>query len=149
MIRKLAWYIRRMRIEGLRKYRNRPSIDDLPEPLRSAARDWYARLVHNRMALGKPTPQTTLALLAGQAKRLALNPPTSAWGRSVRAKRGGYAVQRRYRAEGRVGRLHPAHLAAAVSASRRKWRKKSQRDEQERQRLCLPRSRRSRWTLTC
>ena len=33
--------------------------------------------------------------------RLALNPPTSSWGRSMLAKRGGLAVQRRYRLEGR------------------------------------------------
>jgi len=30
----------------------------------------------------------------GQAKRLALNLPASAWGHSMRAKRGAYAVQR-------------------------------------------------------
>lgn len=99
------------------------SIEDLPEPFRSVARERYAQLVHNRMVSGKPTPQTTLALLAGQAKRLALNPPTSAWGRPMRAKKGGYAVQRHYETEGRTGSAHPAPLAAAVSASRRHWKK--------------------------
>jgi hypothetical protein len=44
---------------------------------------------------------TVFAIYCGQAKRLALNPPTSSWGRSMLAKRGGLAVQRRYRLEGR------------------------------------------------
>lgn len=46
-------------------------------------------------------PGWRLAILVGQARRLALNPPSSAWGRSMLAKRGGLAVQRKYRREGR------------------------------------------------
>ena len=41
----------------------------------------------------------------------------------MQAKKGGYAVQRRYRSEGRIGLDHPAHKAADVSAAQRKWRK--------------------------
>jgi hypothetical protein len=74
----------------------------------------------------------------GQAKRLALDPPTSAWGRSMLAKRGGYATQHEYRAAGRVGPKHPAHRAASVSASRRKWRAQQQLEARERERLGLP-----------
>jgi hypothetical protein len=37
------------------------------------------------------------AILVGQAKRLALNPPDSAWGHKMLAKRGGLAVQMQYR----------------------------------------------------
>ena len=41
----------------------------------------------------------------------------------MHAKKGGYAVQRRYRQEGRIGPDHPAHKAAHISAERRKKRK--------------------------
>jgi hypothetical protein len=34
----------------------------------------------------------------------------------MRAKKGGYAVQRRYRMEGRVGQKHPALIAAKIRA---------------------------------
>jgi hypothetical protein len=115
-----------MRIAGLSKYRRRPSVNDLPASLRSDAWEWYRRFMHRRKALGKPTPPWTRAILMGQAKRLALNPPTSAWGRSMLAKRGGLAVQRQYRLDQRTGDRHPAHRAAAVSASRRNWTKQQQ-----------------------
>lgn len=45
-------------------------------------------------------PRWRRAILVGQAKRLALNPPDSAWGRKMLAKRGGLAAQRRRRREG-------------------------------------------------
>jgi len=44
----------------------------------------------------------------------------SQWGRSMLAKRGGHAVQERYRREGRIGDQHPAHKAAKKSVERRK-----------------------------
>ncbi len=47
----------------------------------------------------------------------------SQWGRSMLAKRGGYAVQQLYREEGRVGDQHPAHKAAKNSAEKRRERK--------------------------
>jgi hypothetical protein len=51
-----------------------------------------------------------LAILTGQAKRLALHPPTSQWGRSMRAKKGGHAVQREYWLRGR----HPTEMATRI-----------------------------------
>ena len=45
-------------------------------------------------------PPWRRAILTGVAKRLALNPPDSAWGRKMLAKRGGLAVQEKYRREG-------------------------------------------------
>lgn len=60
-------------------------------------------------------PGWRLGILIGQARRLALNPPTAAWGRSMLAKRGGYAVQRAYRAEGR----HPTAKATRARLNRR------------------------------
>ena len=52
------------------------------------------------------------------AKRLALNPPTSAWGRSMLAKRGGLAVQRKYLLEGR----HPTEKATQVRLAKQRRR---------------------------
>ncbi|MGA7623383.1 MAG: hypothetical protein WCA91_07375 [Candidatus Acidiferrales bacterium] len=133
-----------VRIDGLTKYRHRPSIDDLPEPFRSDAWQWFHRMLRKRQALGKPMRGPWLrAILMGQAKRLALNPPTSAWGRSMLAKRGGYAAQQKYRDAGRVGPKHPTHRAAAISANRRKYRAQQQLDAVERHRSgLLPKSRR-------
>lgn len=44
-------------------------------------------------------PQRRLAILTGQAKRLALNPPDSAWTRRMVAQRRGLAAQEKYRRE--------------------------------------------------
>lgn len=95
-----------MRIEGLRKYRGRnPNgyFEDLPADVRFHARRWLAYLLERRKHLGKETPQWTFAILVGQAKRLASKSEEerSAWGRSMLAKRGGYAVQQRYLMEGK------------------------------------------------
>ena len=81
----------------------------------------------------------------GQAKRLALNPPTSEWGRCMLAKRGGYAVQRRYQYEGR----HPTAKATQVRVSRIQLRKqlKARRDaEQQAQRIVQACVNLSRWS---
>jgi hypothetical protein len=82
-------------------------------------------------------PRWLYPILVGNARRLAINPPSSAWGRSMRAKKGGYATQRRYRIEGRTGPRHPAHYAATVSASNRKWRRQQREDAERRKRLGL------------
>jgi hypothetical protein len=62
---------------------------------------------------GNDLPPWRYAILVGQAKRLALNPPDSAWGRSMLAKRGGKAVQIDYRLAGR-------NPTANATAARRK-----------------------------
>lgn len=54
------------------------------------------------------------ALYVGQAKRLALHPPTSQWGRSMLAKRGGYGAQRRFLCEER----NPTARATKVRLAR-------------------------------
>jgi hypothetical protein len=95
-----------MRIESLLKYSGKnPNgyFNDLPPQARMAAWRWLGRLQENRRRKGKATPQWVRALLVGQAKRLALmsDAERSAWGRSMLAKRGGHAVQRRYVAEDR------------------------------------------------
>lgn len=90
-----------MKIESLRKCRGRPTIYELPGPQRFRAQQWLSRLIGQAKRRGRRLTPWYVAILCGQAKRLSLNPPTSAWGRSMRAKKGGYAAQRRYRMEGR------------------------------------------------
>ena len=128
-----------MRIEGLRKFRGRNPhgyFEDLPWEVRQRAQMWLHRFCERWR---HDLPPYRFAILVGQAKRLAQTSPEerSAWGRKMLAKRGGKAVQRRYRAEGRVGKQHPAHYAAFVNASRRRWKKTSQ--ERERQGITAPR----------
>jgi hypothetical protein len=96
-----------MKIEGLRKFDHRnPNgyFNDLPPQARMAAWRWLAKF---RQRWGRNMTPWRFAILVGQAKRLALKPPTSEWGRSMLAKRGGHAVQRKYKAEGR----HPTKIA--------------------------------------
>lgn len=95
-----SWIIP-MRIMTLNKYRGRyPKgyFQDLPWEIRNQAYQWLFRLCSK---WDRDLPAWRFAILVGQAKRLALNPPTSAWGRSMLAKRGGKAVQRKYLLEGR------------------------------------------------
>jgi hypothetical protein len=123
-----------MRIPQLAKYRNRnPNgyFEDLPFRVRECAYQWLFRF---RQKWGANLPPWRLAILIGQAKRLALNPPSSAWGRSMRAKKGGYAVQRKYRLEGRNPTAHATHMSKHI----RQARKRRKREAEERARLGLP-----------
>src|SRR5215470_11195687 len=90
-----------MKITSLQKYR-RPTPPgyflDLTPGLRRTAYRWLDRFCRRWRG---DLPGWRLAILVGQARRLALNPPTSAWGRSMLAKRGGRAVQRKYWLEGK------------------------------------------------
>jgi hypothetical protein len=93
-----------MRIPNLDRYRHKTRLDyfqDLPWEVRQRAYQWLARFIRRREATHGGVPGWLFAIYCGQAKRLALNPPTSSWGRSMLAERGGLAVQRRYRLEGR------------------------------------------------
>ena len=95
------------RIPGLKRYQGRNPrgyFEDLPSEVKRAAQLWLWRF---RQRWGRNLPGWRFAILVGQAKRLALNPPTSGWGRKMNAKKGGYAVQRLYRREGR----HPTEIA--------------------------------------
>jgi hypothetical protein len=76
------------RILGLKKYQGRNPhgyFQDLPW-VKQAAQMWLWRFCKRS---GRDLPQGSFAILVGQAKRLALNPPTSDWGRTMLAKRGG------------------------------------------------------------
>lgn len=92
-------------IPGLKNYQGRnPNgyFQDLDWPVRQRAYQWLHRFrTKAKLERGYVAPWL-FAIYVGQAKRLAQNPPTSQWGRSMLAKRGGLAVQRRYRREGRA-----------------------------------------------
>ena len=94
---------RKTRIPALARYQGRHpegSFADLTREQKQAAEMWLWRF---RQRWGRDLPQWRNAILVGQARRLALNPPTSDWGRRMRAIRGGLAVQRLYRREGSSG----------------------------------------------
>ena len=113
-----------MKILALEKFRtgNRNGyFQGLPRELQYIAYQWLQRFVTR---WPHDLPSWRLAILVGQAKRLALNPPSSEWGRSMLAKRGGLAVQRKYRIEGR----HPTRRATQVRLAKR--RNKAARVEQ-------------------
>ena len=110
-------------IPGLKKYQGRnPNgyFQDLDWPVRLRAYRWLGVFLKR---WGRNLTSWRFPILVGQAKRLALNPPTSEWGRSMLAKRGGKAVQRRYRAEGR----HPTEKATHARLSALKIRKQAAR----------------------
>lgn len=109
-----------MKIDGLRKFRGRNPrgyFADMPWEVRQRAYSWLNRFVTRRRARFGHVPRWLFAIYVGQAKRLALNPPTATWGRSMLARRGGYAAQQRFRMEGRdlqrqATRCRVAKLAA-------------------------------------
>jgi hypothetical protein len=113
-----------MRIDGLRAPRKRPPPDwsDLPPDARSRAWRRFKELVARARRLG-PVPPWHIGILAAQARRLGKQSAAelSSWGRSMLAKRGGYAVQDSYVLERRM-RPHPARKAWLKSAAVRKRR---------------------------
>lgn len=117
-----TWGMRGRQIPGLKKYRGRNFkgyFEDLPWDVQRAARGWLWRFCRK---WGRDLPGWRFAILVGQAKRLALNPPNSQWGRALLAKRGGRAVQRLYRYQGRnpTEAATREHQARAEARRRRK-----------------------------
>jgi hypothetical protein len=99
-----------MKIHDLEKYRGsnpKGYFQDLPRELQYMAGWWLKKFVTR---WERDLPPWRFAILVGQAKRLALNPPNSAWGRSMLAKRGGLAVQRKYLIDGK----HPTERATKM-----------------------------------
>jgi hypothetical protein len=126
-------------IEELQHYRNRPSIDELPSPLRLRARQWWNDLVAQARKRGRRLDSWYVAILWGQAKRLARTTPEerTKWGRSMHSRRGGLAVQRKYREEGRTGGNERGqswrieHLNACRKRQRELGRKLTPREKAE------------------
>src|SRR5262245_1374584 len=112
-----------MRIDALRPYqrkRHTGRFAELPRHLQIRAEELLQQFLARR---GGRVPRWLFGILCGQAKRLASHPPDAAWGRWMAAKRGGYAVQRRYRALGR----NPTAKARRVRAGKRKPKEMPQR----------------------
>jgi hypothetical protein len=108
-----------MTLFALEKYRGRNTkgyFEDLPREVRNRAHQWLHRFVKR---WSHDLPAWRFAILVGQARRLALNPPSSAWGRSMHAKKGGLAVQRKYWIEGR----HPTKRATEAGAAKQQRNK--------------------------
>jgi hypothetical protein len=123
-----------MRILQLDRYRDRnPNgyFHDLPLDVRISATHWLNRFC--RKWAGN-LPPWRFAILVAQAKRLALNPPTSSWGRPMLAKRGGLALQRKLRLEGK----HPTAHATRCRVLQQNARKRALAEAQMRARLGLP-----------
>ena len=108
-----------MRIESLKGYQKRDRrgrFEDLPLHLRVRAEAHFKRLCDRWRGR---LPAWRRAILCGQARRLAVHPPDSAWGKRMLAKRAGYARQRRARAMG----VHPTRKATLVRVSRQRAKK--------------------------
>jgi hypothetical protein len=129
----------RPKIQALQPYRRRRDglFEDLTWEQQRVASQWLTKWLRK---WGRNVPNWRRAILCGNARRLAKNPPTRKWGLSMQAKQGGYAVQRKYRMEGR----HPT--AAATEA--RKWKqvaaKRAKDEEERRARLGWPKPKRHR-----
>jgi hypothetical protein len=113
------------RIPGLAKYRGRnPNgyFQDLDGPDRRSAYYWLHRFCERARRVRGGVPGWLFAIYVGQAKRLALNPPSYEWSRWMNAKKGGYAVQMMYRHEGRnpTEVATKEHQAKAEARRRRK-----------------------------
>jgi hypothetical protein len=108
-----------MKILTLEKYRGRNPkgyFQDLPRQTQYEAYWWLDRFVKRWRG---DMPPWRFAILVGQAKRLALNPPTSSWGRTMLSKRGGLAVQKKYASGGR----HPTERATQVRLCKQQRKK--------------------------
>lgn len=105
-----------MAIEGLRHYQRRHARGEyfghLPSERRRRAWRWLERMLACARAQRKPLTPRRLGAMVARATSLSgmSSEQLRAWGRSMRAKLGGYAVQRRYRARG----IHPTRKATYV-----------------------------------
>jgi len=107
-----------MRIDSLSHYPKRDRGDyfsDVGPAVWHRAKEWLAKF---RERWGWKLPNWRLGILVGQARRLALNPSDSAWGRSMLAARGGHALQRRRREEKQYQGQKAALGVAAQPSSR-------------------------------
>jgi hypothetical protein len=123
-----------MKIAALKNYHHRhPAgyFQDLMPGVRASAHRWLDRFCKRWRG---DLPPWRLAILVGQARRLALNPPTSAWGRFMLAKRGGLALQRKLRIEGK----HPTERATRIRLQKLAAKKRAKLEAEERASLGLP-----------
>ena len=94
------------------KPRKREYFADLPEDEKRDAEKWLLRF---RRRWEGNLPNWRLAILVGRARRLALQRPDSAWGRSMLAARGGYAVQKLLRAR-KIGGVNASNRPGVAAS---------------------------------
>jgi hypothetical protein len=129
-----------MRIPQLAKYRDRKAhgtyFEDLPFAAQQRAYQWLDQFVTRREATHGGVADWLLPIYVGKARRLALTTPEerSKWGRSMLGKRGGLAVQRRYRLEGR----NPTARATLCRVVKQRAKKREAAEEEMRASLGLP-----------
>src|SRR5712692_6347233 len=114
-----------MKIEGLRKYRGRPTISELSQPYRWHAEQKLSKMLAAAKERGRELDGWYIAILCGVAKREALNPHTSEWGFSMKQKRAGYASQRRARMEGRDPAAKARYFLKLGRAKRKREKEKT------------------------
>jgi len=115
--------MRGRQIPGLKKFQGRnPNgyFQDLPWDVQRAARMWLWRFCERARRVRGGVPGWLFAIYVGQARRLALNPPSYEWSRRMNARKGGYAVQRKYRREGR----HPTEAATKARQAKAQARRR-------------------------
>jgi hypothetical protein len=109
---------RNRRIPGLEPYRRRPpngTFDALPWEARKCARQLLWKWCEKyRRKWGRAMPNWRYAILVGRARRLALHPLDSAWGKRMRCRRGGLAAQKGYR----LREIKPTAKATAARRSK-------------------------------
>src|ERR1022692_1058444 len=130
-----------MRLSQLDRYRDRNSngyFHDLPLDIRISATQWLDRFCNKWAA---SLPPWRFAILVGQAKRLAIHPPTPSWCRSILAKRGGRALQRKLRLEGK----HPTAHVTCCRVLKQNARKRMLAEADMKARLGFPPASRSKW----
>jgi len=122
--------MRGRRIKGLERYRGRNSGDPFSDLPWEAKMDAQRRLHRYQEKWGFDM-NWRFPILVGQARRWARTSPEerAARCRSMRATKGGLAVQRRYRAE---GRKDPAALARMVRRNNRMREKNKARTKYDR-----------------
>ncbi len=111
-----------MKIEGLRKYRGRPTISELSQPYRWQAEQNLSKMLAAARARGRELDTWYVAILCGVAKREALNPKTREWGKWMMQRRAGLA---RWRSALRTGdkQLERARYHSKLIRARRKRKK--------------------------
>ena len=112
--------------------------------MRQEAQQRYWQMREDYKEENGSVPAYVEPILIGRARAITAAGPgeRSRIGRSMLAARGGHALQRKLRDQGLTGKNHPyAHMAAQVSAIRRRHRKEAR----ERESLGLPPCHGSHW----
>jgi hypothetical protein len=116
-------------------------FDDLPLERQQEAQRRLGRYYENHRGDSR---RGLRPILIGLARRWAMTTPEERRkvGLTLRATMAGYAVQRKYREQGRTGEKHPSQKAARISVAHRKRARELKQEAEQRECLGLgPKSR--------